>query len=469
VQVNAAGNDRINVSGTATLNGGTVDVAAAPGVYQAGSRYTILAATGGVVGTFDTLTTTLAFLKPVLEYGSNTVDFALGRNETPFASVGASPNQSSVAGAIEALGPGNPLFDAIVGQNAGGAGQAFNALSGEVYGSAGTSTYTNAGLITDTLMSRLRGMPSAPSFVQANGVYAAYTADRPRGKIEPVALPYPDLDPRVLTLWGEGFGSWGRTRADGNAAALDSSTGGFIVGAEYSPHRAYRIGVAGGFTRTTFDVDARFSSGSNESIFGTLYGSAAWGDLQLRLGAAYAANDIDTNRSVVFPGFFDQLSASYRGSTLQAFGELGYRIDTGRAWFEPFIGAAGLRLHTDGFTEHGGPAALTGSAQDQDVGTTTLGVRAEVRLSENVPVSLRGLVAWRYAYGDVNPTALLTLGGGASAFTVTGTPIDRNAFVTEAGLDWRVTKAVTLGAAYQGQIGSRAQEHALKGNFLWRF
>ena len=46
--------DRINVSGTATIQGGTtVSVIAAPGAYTPGMRYTILNALGGVIGTYS--------------------------------------------------------------------------------------------------------------------------------------------------------------------------------------------------------------------------------------------------------------------------------------------------------------------------------------------------------------------------------------------------------------------------------
>jgi outer membrane autotransporter protein len=232
---------------------------------------------------------------------------------------------------------------------------------------------------------------------------------------------------------------------------------------------AARIGIAGGFTRTTFDGDARLSSGSNETTFGALYGSAAWGAVTVRMGAAYAAHDIDTQRSVRFPGFGEAVTASSGGATAQAFGEVGYRVALARVQVEPFVGVSLLRLRTDGFREDGGAAALTGFSQDHDLGTTTLGVRAEARLSDEVPLTLRGLLGWRHAYGDVNPKALLAFAGGASAFAVAGTPIDRDAVVAEAGLDWQATREISLGIAYAGQIGSQAQDHALKGNFIWRF
>ena len=55
VEINAAGqNDRINIAGapgTATIQGGTVEVVAQPGSYGKSTTYTIVNATGGVTGT----------------------------------------------------------------------------------------------------------------------------------------------------------------------------------------------------------------------------------------------------------------------------------------------------------------------------------------------------------------------------------------------------------------------------------
>ena len=67
VEANAAGqSDRINVGGTATINGGTVQVLAQPGNYGRSTTYTILRATGGVSGTYSGVTSNFAFLTPSL-------------------------------------------------------------------------------------------------------------------------------------------------------------------------------------------------------------------------------------------------------------------------------------------------------------------------------------------------------------------------------------------------------------------
>ncbi|WP_195904189.1 autotransporter domain-containing protein [Microvirga lotononidis] len=491
VEINAAGlSDRINAQGKAVLSGGTVQVLPDQGTgYVANSPYTILTARGGVNGTFTRTTGgEFAFVTPTLGYTADAVTLTLVRKTDPtdpteppdpnspkppqsvaFHSVAVTENQYRTADGVEALREGNRLFDAVIGASVAGARQAFDALSGEAHASAAAVAYGDAAQVQNSILTHLRQPLTSrlPTFVQGSYT-AAYAADAPGTTPQPVAV-VPAFDPRRFALWGEGFGSWGKIGGNGNAAGLETSTGGFILGADAQVAEAFRLGLAGGFTRTTFDIDGRLSSGSNESVFAALYGSSSWGALSLRLGAAYAWHDIDVNRTVRFPGFAGAIDTSYDGWTAQAFGEVGYRMGLGPVQLEPFVGASVLRLHTDAFQEEGGPAALTGSARDQDLATTTLGLRAEARLSDTVPLIVRGLIGWRHAYGDVEPEALLAFSGGATAFTVAGTPIDRNALVAEAGLDWQASDTISLGIAYSGQVGKRIQEHALKGNFTWRF
>ena len=86
VEVNAAGqSDRINVGGTATLNGGTVQVLAQPGTYARNTTYTILNATGGVSGAYSGVTSNFAFLTPTLAYDANNVFLNLFQSTSAFA------------------------------------------------------------------------------------------------------------------------------------------------------------------------------------------------------------------------------------------------------------------------------------------------------------------------------------------------------------------------------------------------
>jgi fibronectin-binding autotransporter adhesin len=107
---------------------------------------------------------------------------------------------------------------------------------------------------------------------------------------------------------------------------------------------------------------------------------------------------------------------------------------------------------------------LTDFGQSYEMPATTVGLRAETLLSAPWPITAHALVGWRHAYGDVAPTALMEFQDGSQAFSVAGVPIDRNALVVEAGLDYAVNANVTLGVSYSGQYGPRVADDAVKGH-----
>jgi fibronectin-binding autotransporter adhesin len=86
----------------------------------------------------------------------------------------------------------------------------------------------------------------------------------------------------------------------------------------------------------------------------------------------------------------------------------------------------------------------------------TLAMPAEARIVENLPLAVRGLLGWRHTFGEVEPERLLAFAGGASPFTVEGTPVDRDTLVAEAGLDWQASDTISLRIGYLGQVGERA-------------
>ncbi|RDJ19717.1 autotransporter domain-containing protein, partial [Bosea caraganae] len=87
---------------------------------------------------------------------------------------------------------------------------------------------------------------------------------------------------------------------------------------------------------------------------------------------------------------------------------------------------------------------------------------------QGMDLTLRGALAWRHAFGDVDPAATLAF-AGSNAFTVAGLPIAKNAALVEAGLGLAISKAATLGLSYTGQLASDAQDHAFKANLAVRF
>ncbi|MEZ2409018.1 autotransporter outer membrane beta-barrel domain-containing protein [Bosea sp. RCC_152_1] len=319
--------------------------------------------------------------------------------------------------------------------------------------------------VNDRLRAAFGGVGAAPMATLNYG----FTADLAPS----VKGPMPTLNSDRFAVWGQGYGSWGRTSSDGNAARLTRSTGGFLLGADAAVFDTMRFGAVAGYSRSEFDVNSRFSSGESDNFHLGLYGGGQWGALSLRTGASYTWHDIETRRTVVSSAFGSNLRAGYDAGTAQVFGELGYRIelgqDLGKLALEPFAGLAYVNLHTDGFSETGGSAALTARGDDTSLGYSTLGLRASTSFAlQGMDLTLRGGLAWRHAFGDVDPTTTLAF-AGSGAFSIAGIPIARDAAAVEAGLDLAIGKSATLGVSYTGQLAQDTQDHAFKGVLAVRF
>jgi fibronectin-binding autotransporter adhesin len=463
VEVNANGqSDRIVATGTATINGGSVQVLAGQGSYQPNTTYTILTAAGGRTGSFAGVTSNLAFLAPSLSYDPDNVYLTLTRNTVSFPSIGGTFNQRQAGAGVESLGQGNPIWNAVVQMDASTAQAAFNQLSGEVHASAKTALYEDSRLVRDGALSRLRsafgGSVVAPSTAQVASVDEACGTEACQA------------DPGTgITAWAQGFGSWGYTSTNGNAAGLSRSTGGMLVGVDAPLFEVARLGLFGGYSHTNFNVADRQSAGGSDNVHLGAYGGAQWGPIGLRAGLAYTWHNLSTSRSVAFPGFADSLRATYGAGTFQLFGEAGYRFEVGQASFEPFANIAWMSLSTKGFSETGGAAALTSSAVTSNVTTTTLGLRAGSAFTiAGMTGQARGTVGWQHAFTDTTPWATLQLTGG-TPFTAAGVPIAQDAALLELGIDVRLSERASIGIGYTGQFAAGSQDQSVRGNFTFRF
>ncbi|MHC3975323.1 S8 family serine peptidase, partial [Pseudomonas aeruginosa] len=143
VELSESASDRIVASGKASIAGGNVTLAMenSPDLLSqsqveslVGRRYDILDAAGGIDGRFDAVLPNYLFLGGTLDYAANAIRLDIGRNGTALASVAQTPNQAAVAGAVEALGAGNPVYESLLlSENAATAQRAFQQLSGEIY------------------------------------------------------------------------------------------------------------------------------------------------------------------------------------------------------------------------------------------------------------------------------------------------------------------------------------------------
>ena len=455
VDVTPAGDhDLIIASGAATLLGGTVAVNATAGSYAPTSSYTILQAAGGVTGRFDTVTSNLAFLTPSLGYGANDVILTLQRNDVGFVSLAGTANQRSVATAADTLGTGNPVYDALVNLTAPQAPAAFDSLSGEAYASAGAVMLQQSIHVRDAVGSRL-GQALAPS-----------TADPAAGPT--TAALAPGFTP---VAWFQGFGAWGNAWGDGNTATVSSGIAGGFGGVDVALDDHWRVGLLGGYSRSTLKVAARGSTGGIDNYDLGLYAGARYGDVGVRLGATQTWHDLDLKRTVAFGNYAGTNTAGYRASTTQVFGEASYAIHFDRVTAEPFAGLAYVHTGTGGPTERGSTSALAVDVRDMDTVLSSLGLRisGNLALSSDVTVRPNLSLAWQHGFGDVAPTATAAFTAGSPSFGVAGAPFARDSALIGAGLDVRLGSSATFSASYAGQFGRGVQSNAFKGRLTVSF
>ncbi|CAI1941800.1 Extracellular serine protease precursor [Serratia entomophila] len=470
VAVDPAGKEAnlVQVTGNAGLEGGTVAHIGANGHYQLRSSHTILAADGRLSGAFDDVTSDFAFLTPELsyDYDAGTVDLRLARNHREFASAAFTRNQIATANAIESIGlwAGHAVYDAIaqLPDDVPLIRESFDQLSGEVHASMKNALIDESRFVRDAATDRLRA--ASGDAVASAATVMSYEGGQPQ-QVSPTT--------DGLAVWGQSFGSWGKTDSDGNAASLKRSTGGVLFGVDTPAFDSWRFGVMTGYSRTRADVGKRASSGNSDNYHLGAYGGGSWklaeNTLSLRTGIAHSWHDIETRRSVSLPGFNDSLTGDYRAGTFQAFGDLGYRIDLAPLSFEPFVNLAHTRLRTQGFGEKGGAAALHGKAQNTDATFATLGLRSSAQLETAVgTATLNGTLGWRHAMGDTTPLSTHAFSAG-DAFTVAGAPVAKDALQLEAGVKMAITPSASVGVSYDGQVSGSAQQHGVKAGFSFSF
>lgn len=478
-EINGNASDLIDVGGTASIHSETIEIvrdkdSASP--LLPGARYTLITAAGGLtVGNPQRVIADFPFLSLTLSNDANNGYLTLSRSAEAFASVAGSANEKAVANVLDAAGTSNPLWQQLVGAGEAQARAAFTSLAGGAF-HAGTAAVlsTQSHQLRDAVIGRVQqGFGDGATIALAPDSYAPAYASEPRNAY--ARLPFAravlpasgPIENRVFSAWAQGLGSWGKLSGGGQAAGIDQSSGGLISGADVTFNGTWRVGLAGGYSHSLFRSRDVAASGSSDNYHVSLYGGGQLGAWGLRGGASFSWHEIVSSRQVVAVNLVNNLRSEYSATTGQVFGEIGRSIAIGAgAVLEPFANVAYVHVDGGSFNETGGAAAVAGSTKF-DTTYTTLGTRGAVALTQ--ALTARGALGWRHALGDLTPVAALAFRSGGSPFTLAGSPIARDAFVTEAALDIAVSPNATLGVAYSGQLADNAYDHTAKGNFTWRF
>ncbi|MGY1488040.1 autotransporter domain-containing protein [Methylobacillus pratensis] len=452
-EINAAGQaDLVHITdtGVSDLAGINLEVTQenGNGGYLLNHRYTVLTTDGSLGTPFSSSTWTgggLISLNTFYNIDSVEVSLAIDQGAVDNVQSSLSRNQRSVLGGVLLAAGSNQFIDAALQQQDTAA--AMDQLSGEIHASARNTLIEDSRFVRNAAIDRTR---------QAFGAVAA-------------ARNGDAVEREGYTAWTQALGSWGHDSGTQDAARLSRRIGGILFGADTQLGERWRAGALAGYSDSSQEASGRRSSANVRSYHLGLYGGAEWDGLGLRLGASHSWHDVNTRRSVDFPGLAAESKADYKGRTLQGFADLGYRLEAGLLALEPFVTLAHVNLHSDGFDEKQG-AALRGRSQGTDTTFTTLGLRAARQLEsgERTHALLRGSLGWRHASGDTSERSQLAFSGG-DAFGIAGTPVRREALVVDAGLDIATGDALSLSLSYFGQFARQAEDHGLRASLNWRF
>jgi len=484
VEVSPTDADRTSVSGTAQL-GGELRLIFEPGSYTA-RNYTILSAAVGRTGMFNTVTAQNlpSLLRADIVYTSTDVLLVTLTSQIANQLAGGTGNQRAVANAQDAIFNGGlPSILALLNLPLSQLPKALDQLSGEVHSSTASVLADESLYARSAILGRLRqasygGTMGAMASLTMGGPQAfadgeelnsslAY-AKSPIVRKAPMLAPQPTSD---TVFWAQAFGAWGRFNGDDNATSVRRDLAGFFTGIDTSVAGNGRVGIAAGYTGSKNNLEGR-GSANVETGHIAGYGGWGFGALNLRAGGDFAFHNINTDRTINFPGFFDRTFANYDGNTGQVFGELGYGFALGNIALEPFAGAAWVRVKSDGVAERGGAAALNFAGTNFETGYTTLGIRAAsmVPVGHDMILISRASLAWQHTLGDVAASGVLAFQNAPTIpFAIQGAPIARDSLLAEAGVDVAINPQMTFGVSYTGQIARNVADHGAKGKFSYRF
>ncbi len=470
--------DRIAVSGKTAINAGSsLDVVQASAINLA-RQDRILDSTGGITGSFDTITSNYSFVTPSLVNDGHGLTLKLARNATPLASAAKTSGGAAAAVVIDQLSPASALYQQVLPLSASQAASTLDDLSGSIHASSGVLGFDVSRFGQMAGIDRLGSMGASGGLFQqspslplaGSGPSGLLTAYAGEGKsADPAAFAAILADPANagVTGWGRAYGGWSsRTGENGDRIA---TTGGLLLGADAGFGDSWRFGLLAGIGRSAFHEGVRDARGSSDDYSLGLYGGHTAGPLSLRFGAQYALQEVETTRKARFNGFDETLDGHYRGGATGLFAELGYAARAGDVDLEPFADISVIHQTTDGFTETGGNSALTVGASDTWLPTTILGLRAGRQFELGAfRARLRGMLGWQHAFDEEGQAPTFAFEGSRD-FSTAGTSLGTDSALVELGFDVATTDATSLGLTYDGAFDGQQQSHMLKLNFASRF
>jgi autotransporter-associated beta strand protein len=442
---------KLDVAGSATLNGGTLEVTGADSGYVSNTHTNVLTAAGGVTGTFDQLVkdTGVVFTATTINYDANSVWLdTTGLNVTTAAAgQGVSYTPASFGSAQRVQGAFEQLDDKI-------AAGTLSDVSGDFLRAAGQFQQSPSLLAAQASLQSLSGQLHAAS--------AAMTFKA----IDASSRALSDRFDNLLDK-GTGFGMWMHDLSIGGDMARAGFDGvgfqlnGWLVGSDRPIGHSGVAGYAFGQSRGQQRLNQSFDHDNSRSTEGMMYAGWLNGNwyTQGRVGFGHVEQDV--SRQILLGDSVQGVQTRYTGNYNMAYGESGLHLGRGDSHVTPFVNVQYARIDRGGFAEQGaGGFGLRSNAQTLDRWQAGLGVRAgrHWNLDSGRAVDLNARVQWQRtlaSHGDVFDASFVGL---QQWQPLVGIGLSRYSGLLGVGLDATLSAHATLKFGYDYEMGQR--DHA---------
>ena len=479
VRLAGIGNDRLTVTGQATLGGTLVTVLMSSPLTR---QYTVLHADGGPGGTtFGRLAfNVLPNFSEAVAYDANNVflNFTAALGLSGVLPTNASNVATSINNFFNSGGTLTPSFGNLFSLTGGNLSNALSQLSGE----AATGAQQPAFQLTNQFLGIMLD-PFIDGRGQALGGSAIGFAPERQELRDDVALAYakilkeppkpPSFEQR-WSVWGAGYGGSNRTTGDTIAVGshdLAASTAGGTAGLDYrlAPGTVVGFALAGG--GTNWSLAQGLGGGKSDAFQAGVYGTARSGPAYLAAALAFTNHWMSTDR-LAFAG--DHLSASFNAQSYGGRVESGYRFATFYGGLTPYAAIQSQTFHTPSYSEtdlNGGGFALGFNSRNATDTRSELGGRFDrlLLLNPEAALTLRARVAWAHDWiSDPSLAPVFQTLPGAT-FIVNGATPAKNSALTSAGAELRLANGVVLLAKFDGEFASHSSTYAGTGTvrYTW--
>lgn len=473
--------DRINVTGTAAMNGlVSLSINDPEMAKPQTTSLVILNAGGGVTNNGLTINPSslngpslpTAVFTPSVGFDSNNVylDYTIN-----FAPSGLTWNQTQVGSAINAIQTAVvAAFQPIAARifwlpNTTALGQTYDSLSGEGTSAAQQAVFNSRGQFFDVALSQ-----AALLLDSGPAQYAMAAA-------APVPIPA-GTDWRV---WASGFANSGnldgRASNPGSAKAAFTNGGG-SAGIDYRVTPNTLVGFTAGGADASFDVSDRSTHGTASGVNLGLYGMAMLGaGIYVQGVLSYGSYDNDIQRTQVGAniGPTENARGSFGSNLFGGRFEAGWKNTFGQVNLTPFASIQFDALSQDAYSESTvvngtgtpGNMGLHYSAHDVTSVPLSLGLQADgsFPVADGTTITPSARISWVHEFDQIRAINAVFLAAPDFGFAVRGAAAAKDAARVDAGLSVRFSPRFGIYGNFVGLFSGAGTTVGAQGGLKYSF